>query len=75
MSEMQSEVKFGLVVDPKITVARAAEFLGISLSSAWRLLRAGKLEYYQIGGRTLVAMSQIESYLLSVRRPRVQGTG
>lgn len=73
MSEMQSETKFGLVIDPKITVPRAAEFLGISLSSTWRLLRAGKLECYEIGGRTLVGMSQIEAYLLAVKRPRVQG--
>jgi excisionase family DNA binding protein len=49
--------------DPKFAVARAAKLLGISVTSTWRLIWAGKLCSYQIGGRTLVGLSHIEEYL------------
>lgn len=67
MHEIQP-TRYGLVVDPKITVHEAAMFLGVSLSTTWRLIRKGELGYYQIGGRTVVGMSQIETLLLRAEK-------
>jgi excisionase family DNA binding protein len=63
LKEKQPETAFKKAYDPKFPVATAARYLGVSLSSTWRLIWSGKLKTYKVGTRTLVGLSHIENYL------------
>ena len=55
----------------RLTVAEAAEYLAVSLSSIYTLLAAGKLERYQVlPGRSVIDRVELDRYLDSVRVPR-----
>jgi Helix-turn-helix domain len=62
-NNISKKVDGELTYDPKFPVARAAQLLGVSLASAWRLIWNRKLKCYKIGGRTLVGLSHIEVFL------------
>ncbi|MGF1629142.1 MAG: helix-turn-helix domain-containing protein [Kiloniellaceae bacterium] len=42
-----------------VTVKGAAQALGVSPTSIWRLTKKGNLEVRKIGGRTLITMESI----------------
>jgi excisionase family DNA binding protein len=46
-----------------IGVAPSAATLGISVRSFYRLLRTGELPCVRVGGRTLVALTDIDAYV------------
>lgn len=41
----------------------AADYLGISRTGLWRLLKAGRLPCVRIGGRTLFRRSDLDAFL------------
>jgi len=46
-----------------VTVAQVRELTGLSISSIYRLFDSGKLPRKKLGGKTLVLMSDLRSYL------------
>ena len=55
---MSTYVKSGAVSSHK-----AAELLGVSERTVWKLKGAGKLPYVNIGGRTLFRPETLEKYI------------
>lgn len=49
------------------TVRETALRLGVSLSSTYALLQAGKLPHFRIGGAIRIAASDIETFLAGCR--------
>lgn len=45
----------------------AAASLGVSTKTVWRILRAGKLPCVRIGGRTMVAIADLDVFIASQR--------
>jgi hypothetical protein len=62
-------------------VPRAAERLGVSESSIWRLLRLGKLHPTCVLGRTMISEGELQRLVAETTEPRqiapqsVAGTG
>ena len=48
-----------------VTVAQIRELTGLSTSSIYRMFESGKLPRKKLGGKTLVLMSDLRSYLES----------
>ena len=46
-----------------VTVAQIRELTGLSTSSVYRMFDSGKLPRKKLGGKTLVLMSDLRSYL------------
>ncbi|MBK6725420.1 MAG: helix-turn-helix domain-containing protein [Acidobacteria bacterium] len=63
MSQSDVGGKYERVFDPKVPVARAAQYLNVSLATTWRLIWTGKLQSYQVGGRILIGLSHLEAFL------------
>jgi len=55
-------------VEPKFSVAEAANHLGVNRSTVSRLISTKKLGCYQIGSRKVVGQSHLEEYLNRVER-------
>ena len=53
---------------PLLKMEQVAELLGVHPATAYRLLEAGKLAFYQIGGSKRVDPDDLEAYLASCRR-------
>ncbi len=60
-------------LEPKtLSVGEASEYIGISKTSVWRLLANGVLPRIRVGGRTLIAVSDLNG-LISTARSGVAG--
>ena len=46
-----------------LSIEATADYLGVSVSSVWRLLRSGELPKAKIAGRTLVRRVDAEAFL------------
>lgn len=53
-----------------LPVREAARRLSISESGAWNLIRRGELRATRIGGRTLLAVRELERYVALCTAPR-----
>lgn len=51
---------------PLLSIKVAAELLGVSRSGVYRLEAADKLSFAKIGGRTVVRVASLVSYLESI---------
>lgn len=55
----------------RLAPPEAAEYLGISLTSLYRLLAQGRLEYYRVlAGRTVIDRVELDRYMEERRVPR-----
>ena len=50
--------------EPKFSVDKVAEAIGVHRSTVSRLMDSGKLGYYQVGDRRIVGERHLEQYLL-----------
>jgi excisionase family DNA binding protein len=48
-----------------------AEALGVSPKTVWRLLRDGKMPCVRMGGRTMIAVSDVDAFVAAKRGPFV----
>jgi excisionase family DNA binding protein len=46
-----------------------AATLGVSTKTVWRILRTGKLPCVRIGGRTMVAVADLDAFIAQQRAP------
>ena len=46
-----------------VSIPEAAEALGVSVSTAWRLIRDGELHTVSVRSRTLVSASEILAFI------------
>jgi excisionase family DNA binding protein len=72
---VESEVEAGSskATEPKFSIAKAAEIIGVHPATVSRLMNNHKLGYYQIGARRVVGQGHLEEYLsLAERRARVE---
>lgn len=60
--------------DVDLTLDQAAERLGVSLSTAKRLIRAGELDSHTDGSRRYVAASTVDAYITTRRGRRAPTT-
>lgn len=51
------------------SVTATADYMGVSPSSVWRLLRTGELPRTRIGGRTMVRHADAEAFLARAAEP------
>ena len=58
-----------VMVEPKdiFTVAEAARYLAVSVSTVYKLLHTGQLEYIMIGCRYKIEATAIQKYLASLK--------
>jgi excisionase family DNA binding protein len=56
------------------SVPAAAAALGVSTKTVWRILRAGKLPCVRIGGRTMVAVADLDAFIARQRGPFIAAT-
>jgi excisionase family DNA binding protein len=61
-------LKFVSVTEPKYSIQKAAEILGVDYSTVSRLLSRGKLGHFRVGDRKLIAESHLKDYLKSNER-------
>jgi excisionase family DNA binding protein len=54
--------------EPKFSIAKVAEVIGVHPATVSRLMDSGKLGYYQIGTRRIVGKGHLEEYLLLAER-------
>jgi excisionase family DNA binding protein len=54
--------------EPKFSIARVAQVIGVHPATVSRLMDSGKLGYYQIGTRRIVGQTHLEQYLLLAER-------
>jgi predicted DNA-binding protein (UPF0251 family) len=57
------------VQEEKFTALQAAKAAGISRTTFWREIKAGKIGYYFIRGRKIYGASHITAYLTTAERP------
>jgi excisionase family DNA binding protein len=57
-------------LEPLMSLADAAEMLGISRASAWRLVYDGELEVVAVGGRRLIEPAELRRFIAARRRRR-----
>ncbi len=48
----------------KLSIPESAEFWGVSISSAWRIVKAGLVPSHRIGTRRFVYLSDAEKYVV-----------
>jgi excisionase family DNA binding protein len=59
--------------EPKFSIAKVAEVIGVHPATISRLMDRGKLGYYQIGTRRIVGALHLEQYLsLTERKAKVK---
>lgn len=51
------------VAEQKVTVEKAAEYLGVSKMTVYRAIRSGELRAYQIGQQFRVPISALREFL------------
>ena len=56
------------VAEPKFSIAKAANVIGISKSQVRNLINSGKLGYYQVGSRRIIGEGHLQEYLSLVER-------
>lgn len=61
-----STVEKGL--EPLLSVAEAADTLGISRAGLWRLVYAGEIEVVAVGGRRLIEPDELRRFIAARRR-------
>ncbi len=67
---MKSEIKTS---EPKFSIDRVAEVIGVHRATVSRLMDSGKLGYYQVGDRRIVGEKHLEEYLsLAERKAKVK---
>ena len=67
---MKSEIKTS---EPKFSIDRVAEVIGVHRATVSRLMNSGKLGYYQVGDRRIVGEKHLEEYLsLAERKAKVK---
>jgi excisionase family DNA binding protein len=54
--------------EPKFSIAKVAEVIGVHPATISRLMDSGKLGYYQIGTRRIVGAWHLEQYLSLTER-------
>jgi excisionase family DNA binding protein len=54
--------------EPKFSISRVAQVIGVHPATVSRLMDSGKLGYYQIGTRRIVGQTHLEQYLLLAER-------
>jgi excisionase family DNA binding protein len=57
-------------LEPLLSVADVGTVLGVSRSSAWRLVRDGELEFVRVGSRVLVEQQTVRGFIRTRRRRR-----
>ena len=71
---MQEEITLAssIATEPKFSIAKVAEVIGVHPTTVSRLMDGGKLGYYQIGTRRIVGKGHLEEYLsLAERKAKV----
>jgi excisionase family DNA binding protein len=56
------------ITEPKFSVDKVAEVIGVHRRTVTRLLDSGKLGYYQVGDRRIVGASHLQLYLSLAER-------
>jgi excisionase family DNA binding protein len=56
------------ITEPKFSVDKVAEAIGVHRRTVARLLDSGKLGYYQVGDRRIVGASHLQLYLSLAER-------
>jgi len=56
------------VDEPKYSIQKTADILGVDYSTVSRLISRGKLGHFRIGDRKLIAESHLKDYLKSIER-------
>ena len=54
--------------EPKFSIAKAAEIIGVHPATVSRLMDSHKLGYYQVGTRRIVGKAHLEEYLSLAER-------
>jgi len=68
--KVKSEIKTS---EPKFSIDRVAEVIGVHRATVSRLMDSGKLGYYQVGDRRIVGEKHLEEYLsLAERKAKVK---
>lgn len=58
--------------EPKFSINKVAEVIGVHRATVSRLMDSGKLGYYQVGDRRIVGAGHLEQYLsLAERKAKV----
>lgn len=59
--------------EPKFSINKVAEVIGVHRATVSRLMDNGKLGYYQVGDRRIVGEGHLEQYLsLAERKAKVK---
>lgn len=67
---MKNEIKTS---EPKFSIDKVAEVIGVHRATVSRLMDSGKLGYYQVGDRRIVGEKHLEEYLsLAERKAKVK---
>jgi len=62
------------VTETKFSMSQVAKLIGVHRTTVLRLLDAGRLGYYQIGDRRIVAESHLHEFLSIVERKATKAT-
>ena len=54
--------------EPKLSIDKVAEVIGVHRATVSRLMDSGKLGYYQVGDRRIVGEGHLEQYLSLAER-------
>ncbi len=54
--------------EPKFSIEKVAEVIGVHRATVSRLMDSGKLGYYQVGDRRIVGEGHLEKYLSLAER-------
>jgi excisionase family DNA binding protein len=63
MSAVKPTVAFVMADHLSYSVDGAAEAIGISKTTIWRLVQAGELRTFKIGGRTLIRADELQAFI------------
>jgi excisionase family DNA binding protein len=72
MRSQTSNVSERAVEPVLLPIQAAAEYLGLSIASLYRLIGLGKLEAVKAGGKTLLPMASLQAYVASLPPAKIK---
>ncbi len=68
MTASESNAAADQALEPLLSIEQVSEFLGISQSGIFRLLRSEELACVKVGGRTLIEPAEVRKFIAARRR-------